>query len=256
MAVVNASGAVQDSYTYDVYGTPTKTGSLANEFDFAGQQTDGTGLQYLRARYYDPATGTFLSREPMANAPTWSENPSGYADGSPARFADPTGLFPIDACEPDCGTAIDFGDEFGLSSDKMWLEQYLDKNGKLNIHACGFKTAGGPEIAGVECSSGIFDGGFDIFIGEYCSLSFDGKEQNFALACSRRGSDAAPETRATAHVDAPNGSSPVDLCAEGAIATIILAKGAGGPQGWAIEAGTGCAAGILAHLIWDNVKPW
>ncbi len=57
MAVVNASGVVQDSYTYDVYGVPTKTGSLANEFDFAGQQTDGTGLQYLRARYYDPATG-------------------------------------------------------------------------------------------------------------------------------------------------------------------------------------------------------
>lgn len=43
MAVVNASGVVRDSYTYDVYGTPTKTGSLANEFDFAGQQTDGTG---------------------------------------------------------------------------------------------------------------------------------------------------------------------------------------------------------------------
>ena len=43
MAVVDASEAVQDSYTYDVYGTPTKTGSLANEFDFAGQQTDGTG---------------------------------------------------------------------------------------------------------------------------------------------------------------------------------------------------------------------
>ena len=54
MAAVDASGAVQDSYTYDVYGTPSKTGSLANEFDFADQQTDGTGLQYLRARYCDP----------------------------------------------------------------------------------------------------------------------------------------------------------------------------------------------------------
>lgn len=43
MAVVNASGAVQDSYTYDIYGTPTKTGSLANEFDFTGQRTDATG---------------------------------------------------------------------------------------------------------------------------------------------------------------------------------------------------------------------
>jgi RHS repeat-associated protein len=78
MAVVDGSGAVQDSYTYDVYGTPTKTGSLANEFDFAGQQTDGTGLQYLRARYYDPGTGTFLSREPMAVHTGWLGNPTVY----------------------------------------------------------------------------------------------------------------------------------------------------------------------------------
>jgi hypothetical protein len=48
IAAVNASGVVQDSYAYDVYGTPTKTGSLANEFDFAGQQRTGRRLQYLR----------------------------------------------------------------------------------------------------------------------------------------------------------------------------------------------------------------
>lgn len=54
---------------------PTVTGSLANEFDFAGQQTDGsTGLQYLRARYYDPATGTILSREALSLLPGWLGN--------------------------------------------------------------------------------------------------------------------------------------------------------------------------------------
>ncbi|MCC6959005.1 MAG: RHS repeat-associated core domain-containing protein [Dehalococcoidia bacterium] len=96
MAVVDASGVVQDSYTYDVYGTPSKTGSLANEFDFAGQQTDGTGLQYLRARYYDPATGTFLSREPLATRPSCTLNPSTYGADSPARLADPSGRVPIE----------------------------------------------------------------------------------------------------------------------------------------------------------------
>jgi uncharacterized protein RhaS with RHS repeats len=56
MAIVDDTGAVQKSYTYDVYGDATATGGLANEFDFAGQQTDAsTGLQYLRARYMDPA---------------------------------------------------------------------------------------------------------------------------------------------------------------------------------------------------------
>ncbi len=65
MAMVDASGTVQKSYTYDVYGKPTATGALPNEYDFAAQQTYPTGLQYLRARYMDPDTGRFLSREPL-----------------------------------------------------------------------------------------------------------------------------------------------------------------------------------------------
>ena len=96
MAIVDTSGTVQKSYTYDVYGKATPTGSLANEFDFAGQETDGsTGLQYLRARYMDTATGTFISREPMAVSPGWTGNHYGYAGGDPVDFADPTGLSPV-----------------------------------------------------------------------------------------------------------------------------------------------------------------
>ncbi len=93
MAVVDAAGDVENGYTYDVYGEPTATGSLANEFDFAGQQTDGsTGLQYLRARYYDPATGVFVSRDPLASSPAWLEPAFTYAGGSPSAFSDPLGL--------------------------------------------------------------------------------------------------------------------------------------------------------------------
>ncbi|MBK8560144.1 MAG: hypothetical protein IPL66_09355 [Dehalococcoidia bacterium] len=46
-------------------------------------------MQYLRARYYDPETGTFLSREPLAKAPSWLGNPTAYAAGNPARLSDP-----------------------------------------------------------------------------------------------------------------------------------------------------------------------
>ncbi len=93
MAMVDTSGTVQKSYTYDVYGKATPTGALANEFDFAGQQTDGsTGLQYLRARYMDPATGTFMSRDPMAAAAGWTSNPVSYVGANPVNASDPTGL--------------------------------------------------------------------------------------------------------------------------------------------------------------------
>jgi len=91
MAVVDSSGVSQKSYTYDVYGEATPTGALANEFDFAGQQTDGTGLQYLRARYYDSETGTFFSRDPMSASASWLDSPHGYTP-SPCNEVDPSGL--------------------------------------------------------------------------------------------------------------------------------------------------------------------
>jgi RHS repeat-associated protein len=101
MAIVDTSGTVQKSYTYDVYGKPTATGSLANAYDFAGQETDGTGLQYLRARYMDPGTGTFMSREPLSVRPGWTGNGFGYGAGNPVRMVDPSGLRPVDSdgCE-------------------------------------------------------------------------------------------------------------------------------------------------------------
>ncbi|MCC6266176.1 MAG: hypothetical protein IT300_01295 [Dehalococcoidia bacterium] len=87
MAIVDSSGNSQKSYTYDVYGEATPSGGLSNEFDFAGQQTDGTGLQYLRAKYYDPAAGTFLSRDPL-QSPGWAGPQSAHA-GSPPCSAHP-----------------------------------------------------------------------------------------------------------------------------------------------------------------------
>ena len=107
MAIVDANGDVENGYTYDVYGEPTVTGSLANDFDFAGQQTDPTGLQYLRARYYDPATGVFLSRDPLTRSPSWRGHPFGYASCAPATAADPTGLVPVGSDDRDCAGLLE-----------------------------------------------------------------------------------------------------------------------------------------------------
>ena len=68
------------------------SGSLANEFDFAGQQTDATGLQYLRARYYDPGSGVFLSRDPLARLPGWDGHPFAYSGSRPTGSIDPSGF--------------------------------------------------------------------------------------------------------------------------------------------------------------------
>jgi len=71
--------------------TREDSGSQPNSFQFAGQQTDPTGLQYLRAGYYDPSTGSFLSRDPLSTMPQWSGSPFGYAVANPSSNVDPTG---------------------------------------------------------------------------------------------------------------------------------------------------------------------
>jgi uncharacterized protein RhaS with RHS repeats len=57
MALIDASGAVVNTYNYDVFGAVrSSTGSQPNVFTFTGEQVDeSTGLEYLRARYYDRA---------------------------------------------------------------------------------------------------------------------------------------------------------------------------------------------------------
>ena len=61
---------------------------------YRGEQYDSDlGLYYLRARYYNPATGRFLSRDPLdgnAKEPA-SLHKYLYANGDPVNAKDPTG---------------------------------------------------------------------------------------------------------------------------------------------------------------------
>jgi RHS repeat-associated protein len=89
MALTDAAGDVDTAWDYDVFGgVRNLTGSQPNDFSFAGEQVDGsTGLQYLRARYYDPEVGRFLSRDPV-----WGNYL--YAWNNPLVLTDPSGLDP------------------------------------------------------------------------------------------------------------------------------------------------------------------
>ncbi|HEX5927302.1 MAG TPA: RHS repeat-associated core domain-containing protein [Baekduia sp.] len=90
-SLTNAAGATVQSYSYDAYGQLTSaTPTVENPFRYAGQYTDDkTGFQDLRARYYDPATGQFLSRDPLEDS---TLQPYAYADNNPTNATDPTGL--------------------------------------------------------------------------------------------------------------------------------------------------------------------
>ena len=63
--LTGTTGTVTDTYVYDAFGLPlTTTGTTPNSFLYSGEQFDSVlGMYYLRARYYNPATGRFLTRD-------------------------------------------------------------------------------------------------------------------------------------------------------------------------------------------------
>src|SRR5687768_3634286 len=64
--LTDAAGSVVGTFTWDSYGNPAgSTGTATTPFGFAGEYRDAeSGMVYLRARYYDPATTQFLSVDP------------------------------------------------------------------------------------------------------------------------------------------------------------------------------------------------
>jgi RHS repeat-associated protein len=66
-SLTSSSGTIANSYTYDSFGKLTaSSGSIANPFQYTGRDFDPeSGLRYYRARYYDAASGRFLSEDPL-----------------------------------------------------------------------------------------------------------------------------------------------------------------------------------------------
>jgi RHS repeat-associated protein len=96
--LTSSVAAVTDTYSYDVFGAVrSHSGSSPNQRLFTGEQTDiatgDTQMQYLRARYYDPGSGTFLTRDPLTGQPTAPQtwNPYTYVRNNPTSRVDPTG---------------------------------------------------------------------------------------------------------------------------------------------------------------------
>ena len=90
------------SYEYDGFGNSVSTsGNTPNEFLYRGEQYDSDlSLYYLRARYYNPLTGRFLSRDPndpmLRDSNGMPVDPRTlhkylYAGGDPVNAKDPTG---------------------------------------------------------------------------------------------------------------------------------------------------------------------
>ena len=161
--LTSTAGAITDTYDYDAFGNKiNSTGSTPNNMLYRGEQFDSDlGLYYLRARYYNPVTGRFMSRDPEDGK---IKEPKTlhkylYAGGDPVNRVDPLGreeyeeeigftapeeekavqevgeeekqnicleLYLIDLAECE---ALDDPEEFGVCKQKALLNRYRCEQG-------------------------------------------------------------------------------------------------------------------------------
>jgi RHS repeat-associated protein len=91
IGLVDSTGALNTSYTYEPFGNTTVSGSSANPYQFTGRENDGTGLQFNRSRYYSPSLQRFISQDPIGFA-GGDPNLYAYVSNDPANLVDPLGL--------------------------------------------------------------------------------------------------------------------------------------------------------------------
>ncbi|HSX09002.1 MAG TPA: PA14 domain-containing protein [Candidatus Saccharimonadales bacterium] len=91
--ITNSTGGNAGSTSYDPYGN-MRSFTSAGTFLFQQQQLDGEDdMYYMRARYYDPTIGRFISKDPYAgDLPNpMTQNPYTYGLDNPIQNSDPSG---------------------------------------------------------------------------------------------------------------------------------------------------------------------
>ena len=92
IAMTDANENITHKYEYNDFGQVLQTDEADfNPYRFVGKYGvayEDTDLYFMRARYYDPTTGRFLSEDPV-----WHTNLYPYADNNPVTGIDPKGTF-------------------------------------------------------------------------------------------------------------------------------------------------------------------
>ncbi|MBI5695638.1 MAG: RHS repeat-associated core domain-containing protein [Nitrospirae bacterium] len=95
VAVTDEAQSIVNKYSYDPFGNVgTQVEAIAQPFKYVGQfgvMAEPNGFYYMRARYYDPKVGRFISEDPLGFG-GGDVNLMGYVGNNPVNFVDPTGL--------------------------------------------------------------------------------------------------------------------------------------------------------------------
>jgi RHS repeat-associated protein len=124
--MTDANGEVVLANAYHPYGESlSSAGEAETSYGFTGEWRDAGGLIHLRARYYTPSQGRFLSRDAWEGdySRPMSYNAWLYGFANPVRYVDPTGYI----SQEESGTANQIYKtliRFGVKVQKDWGTGY------------------------------------------------------------------------------------------------------------------------------------
>jgi RHS repeat-associated protein len=139
--LTDGTGTVTDTYDYDAWGNAVNTtGSTANLYLYRGEQYDpDLRLYYLRARYLNPLSGRFMTRDPKAGRVKVPATLHGYfyAAADPVNRTDPSGRT---AFEYEATCEVRFYDhglahlmDFGLEGSQAEIQAFIEADVRLFV---------------------------------------------------------------------------------------------------------------------------
>ena len=108
-------------------------------FTGAGDPTASGGYTYLRNRWYDPATGRFLTQDPIGLA--GGTNLYAYAGNNPVAYADPYGLCASGPDSIQVEVTVDCGDGT-TSTKKVWARRATNSESAAVVQSASRLTGG------------------------------------------------------------------------------------------------------------------
>jgi len=147
--LTDPAGGEVAAFAYDVFGNLAEVDTNPTPFGYEGAyEGTGNGLADMRARYYDPATGSFTTIDPNLAI---TDQPYEYAGGDPVNQTDPSGKFTVGICGgAAAGAAVLLG--VGISGEVCLVRTVFDPNGEDDI---GITETVGISNVGVGASAGV-----------------------------------------------------------------------------------------------------
>jgi|GEM_PF-1336769 len=158
VALTEANQTITDRYAYTSFGISAgREGVTPNPFTYVGGlgvMAEPDGMYFMRARFYDAASGRFVNKDPV-EGPLWDVqglHKYVYCKDDPMSSVDPTGTFQWDTLNAGL-TQVGMG-TLGFASGLLGTVFSIHYEGDLLGAAASFKTE---MIGGTEVISGGYN---------------------------------------------------------------------------------------------------